>query len=99
MDREVLRKELRLRFEQSLEQMIDAVEQAPDGQWIAASEWQVRRAGQDLTRDCYQAILQARVEQTAAAALPPARPPFSPSAEQAPPLQGKPKRHRAQRRR
>ena len=51
MDREVLKKELRERFEQALNQMIDAVEQAPDGRWIAASEWEVRQAGQDLTRD------------------------------------------------
>ena len=31
MDREVLKQQLRERFEQSLERMIDAVEQAPDG--------------------------------------------------------------------
>jgi len=99
MDREVLKKRLRQRFEQGLEQMIDAVEQAPDGRWIAASEWEVRRAGQDLTRDCYQAILQARVDQNPAAASPAARASFSPSVGRAPALQGKPGRRRAQRRR
>lgn len=95
MDREVLKQRLRERFEQALNQMIDSVEQAPDGRWVAASEWQVRQAGQDLTRDCYQAILQARIDQTPAAAA--AQPPFSPSAEQVPAQQGKPKRLRAQR--
>jgi len=93
MDREVLKQQLRERFEQALNQMIESVEQAPDGRWIAASEWQVRQAGQDLTRDCYQAILQARIDQTPAASSPP----FSPSAGQAPAQQGEPKRPRAQR--
>jgi len=95
MDREVLQKQLRERFELALKQMIDSVEQAPDGRWIAASEWQVRQAGQDLIRDCYQAILQARIDQTPAASSPP----FSPSAADAPAQQGKPKRSGAQRRR
>ena len=96
MDREVLKQQLRERFEQSLERMIDAVEQAPDGRWIAAREWEVRRAGQDLTRDCYQAILQARIDQTPAAS----EPPFSPSAAgQGTARQGKPERRGTQRRR
>jgi hypothetical protein len=38
------------------------VEQAPDGRWIAASEWQVRDIFQRLTRDCYQAMLQAKAD-------------------------------------
>jgi hypothetical protein len=95
MDREVLKRQLHERFEQALAQMIDAVDQAPDGRWIAASEWEVRRAGQDLTRDCYQAILQDRVDRTPAAATPP---PSPPSAGRGPATQqGQPKRRRAQR--
>lgn len=39
-----------------------AVEAAPDGQWVAASEWQVRDVFQRLTRDCYQAMLQAKAD-------------------------------------
>ena len=100
MDREVLKRQLRERFEQALGQMIDAVDQAPDGRWIAASEWEVRRAGQDLTRDCYEAILQARIDRTPAAADPPT---FSPSAGPGRSAggqaaqQGRSKRRRAQR--
>jgi hypothetical protein len=88
MDTDVLKKGLHERFERALREMIDGVEQAPDGQWIAASEWKVRQSGQDLIRDCYQAILQARIDQTPAAT----RPPFSPWAADAPAQQGKPKR-------
>lgn len=95
MDREVLKQQLRERFEHALNQMIDSVEQAPDGRWIAASEWQVRQTGADLTCDCYEAILQARIDQTPAASLPP----FSPSAAEGSTQQGKPKRSGAQRRR
>jgi hypothetical protein len=95
MDREVLKQQLLQSFERTLEQMISAVEQAPDGRWIADSEWQVRQAGQDLTRDCYQAILQARIDQTPAAQ----QPAFSPSGAAASSLQGRQKRGAAQRRR
>jgi hypothetical protein len=49
MDRDALKRQLTGAFQQSLEEAMDAVEQAPDGQWIAASEWQVRQAFQDLT--------------------------------------------------
>jgi len=48
---------------------------APDGQWIAASEWQVRDIFQELTRDGYQLMLQARADThptAQAAAFPPA---------------------------
>jgi hypothetical protein len=34
-----IKRELTEQFEQSLEQAMDAVEQAPDGSWISASEW------------------------------------------------------------
>jgi hypothetical protein len=91
MNREVLKKQLRERFEHALNRMIGAVEQAPDGRWIAASEWEVRQAGQDLTRDCYQAILQARVEQTPAATEPSFSPSTGPSTGDVPAQQGKPK--------
>jgi hypothetical protein len=62
MDRQQLRRELHARVDQALEQAIEAVEAAPDGRWIAASEWIVRTAFQELTRDCFQAILQAKID-------------------------------------
>ena len=42
MDREALKRELTDQFHQSLDQAMDAVQRAPDGAWIAASEWEVR---------------------------------------------------------
>jgi len=93
MDREVLKHQLRGHFEAALEQMIQAVEQAPDGRWIAASEWQVRQAGQELTQQCYQAIVQARLD----VAQPPAAA-FSPDGLSRA-LQGPAPDRRAQRRR
>ena len=62
MDRQALRRELQAKVDQALDRAMDAVAAAPDGQWISASEWVVREAFQDLTRDCFQAIVQARVD-------------------------------------
>ena len=49
MNRDALKCELTEQFHQSLCQAMDAVEQAPDGAWIAGSECQVREAFQKLT--------------------------------------------------
>lgn len=62
MDRKALEAQMREHFEKRLPSMINAVEQAPDGQWIAASEWEVRAQFQALAAECYQAALQARLE-------------------------------------
>jgi hypothetical protein len=74
MDRDATQRALKERFEQSLEQALDAVEQAPDGQWIAASEWQVRRIFQELMADSYQQLLQARMDAAPQAAFSPSAP-------------------------
>jgi hypothetical protein len=84
---------LKERFEQSLEKALDAVEQAPDGQWIAASEWRVRGLFQELMSESYQQMLQARMDAAPQAA-------FSPSGPASAQKQGKTARHqRAQRQR
>lgn len=62
MDREALKRELTEQFHQSLEQTIDAVERAPDGAWIAASEWQVREAFQTLMAQAFERVLQAKLD-------------------------------------
>ena len=62
MDKEVLKRRLTERFQQSLADALAAVEAAPDGQWIAASEWQVRDVFQKLTAECYQEMVQGRVD-------------------------------------
>ncbi len=61
MDKDVLKKRLMASCEVHLNKALAAVESAPDGQWIAASEWAVRAAFQDLTRECFQDMVQARV--------------------------------------
>lgn len=76
MDKDVLDERLKVRCEQALSAARRAVQQAPDGQWIAASEWQVRAIFQELTRDCYQLMLQAKADEHPAAE----QAAFSPSA-------------------
>ena len=49
MDKEVLKRQLTERCQQALDEALRAVDEAPDGQWIAASEWEVRDIFQKLT--------------------------------------------------
>ena len=64
MDKEVLKRRLTERFEKSLADALAAVEAAPDGQWITASEWHVREVFQRLTAKCYQEMVQGRIDAT-----------------------------------
>jgi len=78
MDRNVLKAQMQERFEATWEEACKAVETAPDGQWIAGSEWQVQEAFQKLMADCYREIVQSRIdalpsEKQAAFPLPKAR--------------------------
>jgi hypothetical protein len=91
MVREALKRELTESFQQSLDQAMDAVEQAPDGQWIAASEWRVRQAFQDLMTHSFERLMQAKLDAADQAA-------FSPSGSKAG-EQGSARPRRAQRRR
>jgi len=62
MDRDALKRELTEHFQQSLDQAMDAVQRAPDGAWISASEWEIRELFQELTARAYQRILQAKLD-------------------------------------
>jgi hypothetical protein len=62
MDQQALKRQLRAKFEATMHQAMAAVETAPDGQWIAASEWAVRDAFQGLMRECFQEIVQAKID-------------------------------------
>ena len=62
MDRQALRRELQAKVDEALDKAIDAVEAAPDGAWIAGSEWAVRGVFQDLMRESFQRIVQARID-------------------------------------
>src|SRR6476619_5140950 len=97
MDRRALRRRLREKAGAAIEKAMDAVEAAPDGQWIAGSEWAVRGAFHDLMRECFQEIVQAKVDCDPAASTGS----FSPGARPGPDgaVQGRAAGRRAQRRR
>ncbi len=63
MDKEVLKCRLRELSEAAIEKAMHVVQKAPEGQWIAASEWQVREIFAQLTRECYQQMLQAKSDE------------------------------------
>jgi hypothetical protein len=83
MDRDAIKRALKEQFDQSLDKALDAVEQAPDGRWIAASEWQVREIFQKLMSESYQQMLQARMDAAPQAAFSPSRPPAAQGQRQA----------------
>jgi hypothetical protein len=97
MDRQGLKRRLRGKLEAALDQAMDAVESAPDGRWIAGSEWAVRGAFQGLMRDCFQEIIQAKVDSDPSAAPGSFSPGARPRSGGA--VQGRAARPRAQRRR
>lgn len=74
MDRQAIKRELTEQFQRSLEEAIDAVERAPDGQWIAASEWQIRDIFQRLMQESYQKLLQRKLDAANEAAFSPCEP-------------------------
>lgn len=92
MDREALKRELTEQFQQSLDQAMDAVQRAPDGAWIAASEWEVREVFQKLTAQAFERILQAKMD---CVVVNPAA--FSPGRRNKTTEQGKPGAERAER--
>jgi hypothetical protein len=89
MDKEVLKRQLTERFQQSLDSALKAVDDAPDGKWIAASEWEVRDIFQKLTSDCFGQMIQRRIDHLPSAS----QTAFSPDARgQTHEEQGKPSR-------
>lgn len=76
MDREVLMHQMTDRFQELYSQALDVLERAPDGQWIAASEFAFRDAFLQLMKESYQTAIQARIDADPAAG----QAAFSPSA-------------------
>ena len=70
---EALLESLRGRFEELCRSVADAVNQAPAGQVINASEEKVRDLFADFRRQAYQTALQLRID-AAEAAFSPGRP-------------------------
>lgn len=62
MDRDVLMHQMTDRFQELYNQALDSLDRAPDGQWIAASEWAFRDAFVQLMKESYQAGLQSKVD-------------------------------------
>lgn len=62
MDREVLMHEMTERFQELYGEALDALEKAPDGQWISASEFAFRDAFLTLMKESYQTALQSRID-------------------------------------
>jgi hypothetical protein len=71
---EALLQSLRGRFEELCRGVADAVNQAPAGQVINASEEKVRDLFADFRREAYQTALQLRID-AAEAAFPPSEGP------------------------
>jgi|SRR5208283_2937382 len=96
MDKEVLKRQLTERWQEALDGALRAVDEAPDGQWIAASEWEVRDIFQKLTADCFGRMIQQRIDRLPSAT----QAAFSPGGPgDGVTVQGKPRRAGADRRR
>ena len=64
---------MRDEVEQYLKQIMEAVNDAPDGNWIAGSEEQVRDIAGKIRQRCFEQAIQKRVD-AAEAAFPPSAP-------------------------
>jgi hypothetical protein len=62
MDRDVLMHQMRERFEEEFAQALQALEDAPDGHWIEASEMAFRDAALTVAREGLQLAVQAKVD-------------------------------------
>ncbi len=62
MDKEVLLYQMTERFQELYGEALEALERAPDGQWIAASEFAFRDAFLQLMKESYEAAVQARID-------------------------------------
>lgn len=61
---------MKLEAEQLLKDVMEAVNQAPDGDWIAGSEEQVRDLMGEFRKRVYEAALQKRIDAAEAAFSP-----------------------------
>jgi hypothetical protein len=74
MSRQEFIDRMRQKVEEALGQVADAINEAPPGQIIAASEEPVRDTFADLRRDAYEMAVQMRLD-AAEAAFPPSQGP------------------------
>ncbi len=62
MDRDVLIHQMKERFEEEFGKALQALEDAPDGYWIEASEMAFRDAALTVAREGLELAVQARVD-------------------------------------
>ncbi len=62
MDRDVLMHQMRERFEEEFDKALQALEDAPDGHWIEASELAFRDAALIVAREGLELALQSKVD-------------------------------------
>ena len=62
MDRDVLLPQMTERFQELYHRGLDALDRAPEGQWIAASERVFLDVFQQLMKESYQAAMQSKVD-------------------------------------
>ena len=62
MNRDVLVDHMKERFEKEFVKALDALEHAPDGHWIDASETAFRDAGLTVAREELELAVQAKVD-------------------------------------
>jgi len=66
--------QMKAETEAYLASVIEAVNQAPDGDWVAGSEEQVRDLSAEFRRQVFERALQMRVDRAEAAFPPSAQP-------------------------
>jgi len=64
---------MRQEMEQYLKEVMEAVNDAPDGEWLAGSEERVRDLSAEMRRQVFEKAVQQRVD-AAEAAFPPSAP-------------------------
>jgi hypothetical protein len=62
MDRDVLMNQMEERFREEFAKALDALEHAPDGHWIDASEMAFRDAALTVAREGLELAVQAKVD-------------------------------------
>lgn len=67
MDRDVLMNQMEERFREEFAKALDALEHAPDGHWIDASEMAFRDAALTVAREGLELAVQAKVDADPAA--------------------------------
>ncbi len=64
VDRDELIRRMRADFEKTMSQVVEAVNAAPDGHWIDASEERCRDVLGEFRRKAYETALQMKIEAT-----------------------------------